>query len=209
MNKQTNHFLSSLFCRKSRAVFETWFLLVQCGHWVDVAAELLVSLGSEESESLLFLLTFYHNPTNRGHQSTQATVSEAAIQVGCCTTIVSDPMISMTTYTVLSSSLFSQHSSAHAQINQFNFTSLNKLGPDAVRFCHLWMHLLLYLLNVHLPRVLCFRLLVAALNPKQSSISNHFSHSQPSTPVHTRNYSTPFLQPRLSFIPMCPRWLLS
>uniref|UniRef100_A0A8B9GU08 FA complementation group C n=1 Tax=Astyanax mexicanus TaxID=7994 RepID=A0A8B9GU08_ASTMX len=57
-----------------RAVFETWFLLVQCGHWVDAAAELLVSVGSEESEPLLFLLTFYHHPTNRGHQNTQQTM---------------------------------------------------------------------------------------------------------------------------------------
>ncbi|XP_072537048.1 Fanconi anemia group C protein isoform X2 [Salminus brasiliensis] len=57
--------------RRRRAVFETWFLLVQCGHWLDAAAELLVSVGSEESEPLLFLLTFYHHPTNRGHQNTQ------------------------------------------------------------------------------------------------------------------------------------------
>ncbi|XP_049341660.1 Fanconi anemia group C protein isoform X1 [Astyanax mexicanus] len=60
--------------RQRRAVFETWFLLVQCGHWVDAAAELLVSVGSEESEPLLFLLTFYHHPTNRGHQNTQQTM---------------------------------------------------------------------------------------------------------------------------------------
>ncbi|KAK3540626.1 hypothetical protein QTP70_034381 [Hemibagrus guttatus] len=57
--------------RGHRAVFETWFLLVQCGHWIDVAAKLLVSVGSEQSKPLLFLLTFYHHPTNRGHQSTQ------------------------------------------------------------------------------------------------------------------------------------------
>ncbi|XP_036434256.1 Fanconi anemia group C protein [Colossoma macropomum] len=59
--------------RQSRAVFEAWFLLVQCGHWVDAAAELLVSVGSEESEPLLFLLTFYNHPTNRGHQRAQQT----------------------------------------------------------------------------------------------------------------------------------------
>ncbi|XP_058245339.1 Fanconi anemia group C protein isoform X1 [Hemibagrus wyckioides] len=57
--------------RGHRAVFETWFLLVQCGHWIDVAAKLLVSVGSEQSKPLLFLLTFYHHPTNRGHQNTQ------------------------------------------------------------------------------------------------------------------------------------------
>ncbi|KAI4895861.1 hypothetical protein NFI96_021428, partial [Prochilodus magdalenae] len=65
--------------RQRRAVFEAWFLLVQCGDWVDAAAELLVSVGSEEAEPLLFLLTFYHHPTNRGHQSAQqATVAREA-----------------------------------------------------------------------------------------------------------------------------------
>ncbi|TSL10195.1 Fanconi anemia group C protein [Bagarius yarrelli] len=54
-----------------RAVYELWFLLVQCGHWVDVAGKLLVSVESEHSKPLLFLLMFYHHPTNRGHQSTQ------------------------------------------------------------------------------------------------------------------------------------------
>ncbi|XP_066499691.1 Fanconi anemia group C protein [Hoplias malabaricus] len=57
--------------RQRIAVFEVWFLLVHCGHWVDAAAELLVSRGSEESKPLLFLLTFYHQPTNRGHHNTQ------------------------------------------------------------------------------------------------------------------------------------------
>ncbi|XP_060787908.1 Fanconi anemia group C protein [Neoarius graeffei] len=57
--------------RGHRDVFEAWFLLVQCGDWIDVAAKLLVSVGSEQSEPLLFLLTFYHHPTSRGHQSTQ------------------------------------------------------------------------------------------------------------------------------------------
>ncbi|KAK2841048.1 hypothetical protein Q7C36_012627 [Tachysurus vachellii] len=57
--------------RGDKAVFEAWFLLVQCGHWIDVAAKLLVTVGSEQSKPLLFLLMFYHHPTNRGQQSTQ------------------------------------------------------------------------------------------------------------------------------------------
>ncbi|KAI5614026.1 Fanconi anemia group C protein isoform X1 [Silurus asotus] len=57
--------------KRHRAVFEVWFLLVQAGHWIDVAAQLLVSVGSGQSDPLLFLLMFYHDPTNRGHQSTQ------------------------------------------------------------------------------------------------------------------------------------------
>ncbi|CAJ1069005.1 LOW QUALITY PROTEIN: Fanconi anemia group C protein [Xyrichtys novacula] len=49
-------------------VFEAWFLLVQCAHWVQVAAQLLVTSGPEDIGPLLWLLTFYHHPTNGGHQ---------------------------------------------------------------------------------------------------------------------------------------------
>ncbi|XP_074526707.1 Fanconi anemia group C protein [Halichoeres trimaculatus] len=49
-------------------IFEAWFLLVQCAHWVHVATELLVTSEPEDSSLLLWLLTFYHHPTNRGHQ---------------------------------------------------------------------------------------------------------------------------------------------
>uniref|UniRef100_A0A671L8F0 Fanconi anemia group C protein-like n=1 Tax=Sinocyclocheilus anshuiensis TaxID=1608454 RepID=A0A671L8F0_9TELE len=55
------------------AVFEAWFLLVQCGYWVDTAAELLVLAVPENADSLLWLLTFFHHPTNRGHQRSQQT----------------------------------------------------------------------------------------------------------------------------------------
>lgn len=61
--------LSSFFqsCRGHRKVFEAWFLLVQCAHWVQVAVQLLVTLGPDDCGPLLWLLTFYHHPTNRGH----------------------------------------------------------------------------------------------------------------------------------------------
>ncbi|XP_062372111.1 Fanconi anemia group C protein isoform X2 [Sardina pilchardus] len=69
----------------SGSVFEVWFLLLQGGDWVDVAAQLLASAqthaasssssssSSSESKSraLLWLLTFFYHPTNRGHQRTQ------------------------------------------------------------------------------------------------------------------------------------------
>ncbi|XP_062310173.1 Fanconi anemia group C protein isoform X2 [Osmerus eperlanus] len=51
-------------------VFEAWFLLVQCACWVEVAVELLVSAGAEDRGALLWLLTFYHHPTSRGHRRT-------------------------------------------------------------------------------------------------------------------------------------------
>ena len=51
-------------------MFEAWLLLVQCAHWVEVAVQLLVSPGPLDRELLLWLLTFYHHPTNRGHHRT-------------------------------------------------------------------------------------------------------------------------------------------
>ncbi|XP_054467292.1 Fanconi anemia group C protein [Anoplopoma fimbria] len=48
-------------------VFEAWFLLVQCAHWVQVAVQLLVTSEPEDCGPLLWLLIFYHHPTNRGH----------------------------------------------------------------------------------------------------------------------------------------------
>ncbi|XP_073674790.1 Fanconi anemia group C protein [Garra rufa] len=59
--------------RAYQAVFEAWFLLVQCGYWVDTAAELLVLAAPENAEPLLWLQTFFHHPTNRGHQMSQQT----------------------------------------------------------------------------------------------------------------------------------------
>ncbi|XP_068165657.1 Fanconi anemia group C protein isoform X2 [Antennarius striatus] len=56
------------------AVFEAWFLLVQCAHWVQAAVQLLVTSGPEDCVPLLWLLTFYHYPTNRGHQRAQQLV---------------------------------------------------------------------------------------------------------------------------------------
>ncbi|XP_041793135.1 Fanconi anemia group C protein [Chelmon rostratus] len=58
---------SSSSTRGHRKVFEAWFLLVQCAHWVQVAVQLLVTLGPDDCGPLLWLLTFYHHPTNRGH----------------------------------------------------------------------------------------------------------------------------------------------
>uniref|UniRef100_A0A8C6WQJ3 FA complementation group C n=1 Tax=Neogobius melanostomus TaxID=47308 RepID=A0A8C6WQJ3_9GOBI len=55
-------------------VFEAWFLLVGCAHWVEVALQLLVTSEDRDNESLLWLLTFYHHPTNRGHHRDQLLV---------------------------------------------------------------------------------------------------------------------------------------
>ncbi|XP_055017407.1 Fanconi anemia group C protein isoform X2 [Boleophthalmus pectinirostris] len=55
-------------------LFEAWFLLVSSSHWVDVALQLLVSSQDSDCEHLLWLLTFYHHPTNRGHHRDQQLV---------------------------------------------------------------------------------------------------------------------------------------
>ncbi|XP_072243841.1 Fanconi anemia group C protein [Leuresthes tenuis] len=56
--------------RGHHTVFEAWFLLVQCADWVQVAVQLLVTSGPEDCGPLLWLLTFYHHPTNRWHHRT-------------------------------------------------------------------------------------------------------------------------------------------
>ncbi|XP_064152968.1 Fanconi anemia group C protein isoform X2 [Anguilla rostrata] len=48
--------------RRRCGLFESWFLLVQAGFWVDVAVQLLVMSGPETTPSLLWLLTFYYHP---------------------------------------------------------------------------------------------------------------------------------------------------
>ncbi|XP_053725543.1 Fanconi anemia group C protein isoform X1 [Synchiropus splendidus] len=63
--------------RGHRTIFEVWFLLVQCAGWVQVATQLLVTCEAEHSGGLLWLLTFYHHPTNRGHCRTEQLVHAA------------------------------------------------------------------------------------------------------------------------------------
>ncbi|XP_053182082.1 Fanconi anemia group C protein [Scomber japonicus] len=55
-------------------VFEAWFLLVQCAHWMQATAQLLVTARPEDCDPLLRLLTFYHHPTNKGHHRAQQLV---------------------------------------------------------------------------------------------------------------------------------------
>lgn len=56
-----------LSSRSHHGVFEAWFLLVQCVHWVQLTAQLLVTSEPQDCGPLLWLLTFYYHPTNRGH----------------------------------------------------------------------------------------------------------------------------------------------
>ncbi|XP_026198037.1 Fanconi anemia group C protein isoform X2 [Anabas testudineus] len=58
---------SSSSTRGNHKVFEAWFLLVQCSQWMQVTLQLLVMSVPEDCGPLLWLLTFYHHPTNRGH----------------------------------------------------------------------------------------------------------------------------------------------
>ncbi|XP_019733614.1 Fanconi anemia group C protein isoform X2 [Hippocampus comes] len=55
-------------------VFEAWFVLVQCSHWVHEALRLLATTEARDCHPLLWLLTFYHHPTNRGHHRNQQLV---------------------------------------------------------------------------------------------------------------------------------------
>lgn len=59
--------LAIVSCRGHYNLFEVWFLLVQCAHWVEVAVRLLATSSPENCGPLLWLLTFFYHPTNRGH----------------------------------------------------------------------------------------------------------------------------------------------
>uniref|UniRef100_W5MSF2 FA complementation group C n=2 Tax=Lepisosteus oculatus TaxID=7918 RepID=W5MSF2_LEPOC len=61
-------------------LFENWFLLVQCGDWVDVAAQHLTASDSETSGALLWLLAFYHHPNNESQQRSES----LAVARGVC-----------------------------------------------------------------------------------------------------------------------------
>ncbi|MEQ2221234.1 hypothetical protein ILYODFUR_013680, partial [Ilyodon furcidens] len=67
--------------RGPHKVFEAWFLLLQCGHWVQMAVQLLVTSGPEDCGPLLWLLVFYHHPTNRWHhRASQLVVDQFGLQ---------------------------------------------------------------------------------------------------------------------------------
>ncbi|XP_047236292.1 Fanconi anemia group C protein isoform X3 [Girardinichthys multiradiatus] len=65
--------------RGPHKVFEAWFLLLQCGHWVQMAVQLLVTSGPEDCGPLLWLLVFYHHPTNRWHHRASQLVQAKAV----------------------------------------------------------------------------------------------------------------------------------
>ncbi|KAG8595959.1 hypothetical protein GDO81_001688, partial [Engystomops pustulosus] len=62
--------------RSFENVFQSWFLLIRLGGWVDIAAEQLLTSDPEISDDLLWLLAFYYNPCN-GSQSRGRTMVEA------------------------------------------------------------------------------------------------------------------------------------
>ncbi|XP_073527077.1 Fanconi anemia group C protein isoform X1 [Phyllobates terribilis] len=62
--------------RSHENVFQSWFLLIRLGGWVDIAAEQLLTSDPEISDDLLWLLAFYYNPCNES-QSRGRTMVEA------------------------------------------------------------------------------------------------------------------------------------
>ncbi|KPP76453.1 hypothetical protein Z043_104196 [Scleropages formosus] len=66
--------VSEALLRWHHRLFESWFLLLQCSDWVDVAAQVLVTSSQESSTTLLWLLAFYYHPANNEQQRTQALV---------------------------------------------------------------------------------------------------------------------------------------
>lgn len=64
-------------CRGRYNLFEAWFLLVQCAHWVEVAVRLLATSSPENCQPLLWLLVFFYHPTTRGRHRAALMVSSA------------------------------------------------------------------------------------------------------------------------------------
>lgn len=66
-----------LFCSRSqRNPFESWFLFVHFGGWVDLAVEeLLLREEAEPPAGLLWLLVFYYSPQDGSQQREQSMVS--------------------------------------------------------------------------------------------------------------------------------------
>nr|XP_020449402.1 Fanconi anemia group C protein isoform X2 [Monopterus albus] len=80
--------------RGHHKVYEAWFLLVQCGYWVQVTAQLLVTSGPEDFGPLLWLLTFYHHPTRRLHHRALQLVhaKEAWNHLHCLFLVLAGPL---------------------------------------------------------------------------------------------------------------------
>ncbi|XP_040272926.1 Fanconi anemia group C protein isoform X1 [Bufo bufo] len=68
--------------RSHENVFQSWFLLIRLGGWVDIAAEQLLTSDPEISDDLLWLLAFYYNPCNES-QSRGRTMVEAKAVYEC------------------------------------------------------------------------------------------------------------------------------
>ncbi|KAM4051714.1 Fanconi anemia group C protein isoform 2-T3 [Anomaloglossus baeobatrachus] len=68
--------------RSHENVFQSWFLLIRLGGWVDIAAEQLLTSDPEISDDLLWLLAFYYNPCNES-QSRGRTMIEAKAVYEC------------------------------------------------------------------------------------------------------------------------------
>ncbi|KAH1168528.1 hypothetical protein KIL84_013118, partial [Mauremys mutica] len=60
-------------------LFESWFLFVHFGEWVDIAVEQLLKSEDESSDTFLWLLAFYYNPHSDKEQRTQILVEARAV----------------------------------------------------------------------------------------------------------------------------------
>ncbi|XP_056380704.1 Fanconi anemia group C protein isoform X2 [Hyla sarda] len=68
--------------RSHENVFQSWFLLIRLGAWVDIAAEQLLTSDPEISDDLLWLLAFYYNPCNESQSRGRTMVEGKAVYEG-------------------------------------------------------------------------------------------------------------------------------
>ncbi|XP_075067184.1 Fanconi anemia group C protein isoform X2 [Mixophyes fleayi] len=62
--------------RSHESVFESWFLLIHLGGWVDIAAEQLLTSDPEISDDLVWLLAFYYNPCNENQSRSRTMMTQ-------------------------------------------------------------------------------------------------------------------------------------
>lgn len=63
-----------LSSRSQQTPFESWFLFIHFGGWVDLAVQQLLRTEAEPPEGLLWLLAFYYSPQDGSQQRVQTMV---------------------------------------------------------------------------------------------------------------------------------------
>lgn len=118
--------------RSHENVFQSWFLLIRLGGWVDIAAEQLLTSDPEISDDLLWLLAFYYNPCNES-QSRGRTMVEAKAVHECLMSL----RRSSTICTMSFNKLFAEENKSNT-LHPCTLQLIRHLCVTFIVFCPLW-----------------------------------------------------------------------